>query len=273
MITQVDVQTLQGTLLSLLLEDTSSGIIVQDIDGLDPVKATLVSSSFAAMDGAQYQSSRRDTRNITMTLGLDPDYVVDTVRDLRKRLYNFFMPKSQIGLRFYMDDGSIVDIAGRVESFESPLFSNEPKVDISIICFDSDFIDSTSVTLSGSTVSSTAETHLDYEGTIETGFVFVLHVNRSLTEFTIYNRPPDNNTRVLDVAAAMVSGDTLTISTINGSKSVLLTRSGITTSLLYAMSSQSSWVDFQPGDNYFRIYATGAAIPYTITFTPRYGGL
>ena len=172
-----------------------------------------------------------------------------------------------------MDDGSIVDIAGRVESFESPLFSNEPKVDISIICFDSDFIDSTSVTLSGSTVSSTAETHLDYEGTIETGFVFVLHVNRSLTEFTIYNRPPDNNPRVLDVAAAMVSGDTLTISTINGSKSVLLTRSGITTSLLYAMSSQSSWVDFQPGDNYFRIYATGAAIPYTITFTPRYGGL
>lgn len=273
MITMMEVRTPQGTLLSLPLADTSSGIIVQEINGLDPVKATLVSSSFAMMDGAQYQTSRRDLRNITMTLGLSPDYVVNSVRDLRSRLMQFFMPKSQVSLRFYMDDGLIVDILGRVESFETPLFTQEPKVDISILCFDPDFMGTAPVDLTGSTVSTSVETHVVYEGTVETGFVFTLNVDRTLTEFTIYNRPPDNSIRSLDFQASLIAGDVLTISTIPGAKSVMLNRSGADSSLLYGMSPQSNWIEFFPGDNYLQVYAVGAAIPYGIEYTARYGGL
>lgn len=273
MITMMEVRTLQGTLLSLPLDDASSGISVQNIDGLDPVKATIVSSSFAGMDGEQYQSSRREFRNITMTLGLEPDYVANSVRDLRAQLYNFFMPKSQIILRFYTDDGLTVDIMGRVESFTSPLFTSTPKADISIICFDPDFVGIDPVVLSASTVSTMVNSHLNYEGSIETGFVFKLNVNRALSEFTIYNTPSDNTVRTLDFSASLISGDVLTISTVSGNKSVLLTRSGITTSVLYGMSAQSNWIEFFPTDNFYRIYAVGAAIPYTITYTPRYGGL
>lgn len=271
MITLIEVRTPQGTLLSLPLSDTSDGYSVQDVDGLDPVKATIVSSAFAATDGEQYQSSRREKRNITMKIGIESDYSTNSVRELRKRLYGFFLPKSEVDLRFYDDEGLVVNIPGRVEYCQTALFTNEPAVDISIICFDSDFLDNVSSSFSGNTVSSTAETLIQYDGEIETGFVFTLNVNRTLTEFTIYNRMEDDTIQSLDVQASLVAGDVVTVSTVSGDKRVTLTRSGLTSSLLYAQSG--SWIELFPGDNHFRAYAVGAAIPYTVAYTARYGGL
>lgn len=273
MLTQLDVSTAQGNLLSLPLDDVSAGFIVQGIDGLDPVKATLVSSSFAGVDGQQYQSSRRETRNIKINLGLDPDPVLDSVRDLRKRLYTYFMPKSEITLALHMDDGPTVNIVGRVESFETALFSQEPAVDISIICYDPDFYDPVPVDLSGLSVSSTTDTLIPYDGTVETGIVFTLNVNRTLTDFTIYHTPPNGDLRSLDFSGSLVAGDLLTISTVTGDKGVTLIHTGTSSSVLYAISPQSNWIELQPGINRFHVYATGAGVPYTVEYTTRYGGL
>lgn len=273
MIEKIEVRTVQGTLLTLTLADASSGFIVENIDGLDPVKASIASSSFASMDGTQYQSSRRESRNIVFRIGLEPDYTVDTVRNLRTRLYNFFMPKSSIALRFYMTDGLIVDTTGRIESFETPIFTQEPAVTISIICFDPDFIAIAPVVINGNTVSTSVETLVTYEGTTETGFTLVMNVDRVLGAFTVYNRLPDGSTRTLDFSASLVAGDVVTISTVAGAKFITRLRSGITTSLLYGMTVQSDWIEFTQGNNYLRVYAVGAAIPYVLTYTPRYGGL
>ena len=49
MLTNVQVFTDQGALLTLSLEDVSEGFVIQSIDGLDPVNATVVSSNFALM--------------------------------------------------------------------------------------------------------------------------------------------------------------------------------------------------------------------------------
>lgn len=263
MITLIEVRTLQGTLLSLPLGDASNGVSVKDVGGLDPVKATIVSS----------QSSRRENRNITMKLGIEPDYISASVRGIRSMLYGFFMPESSVSLRFYDSDGLTVDISGKVESFEAPLFSSEPTADISILCFDSDFVDINAVDLSGSTVSTTAETLVEYDGSIETGFVFALNADRVVSSFAIYNRPPDNALRTLDFEADLQAGDTLEISTVSGSKSITLTRSGVRSSYLYGKTAQSDWIDLFPGDNYMRVYAEGNPVPYTITYAPRYGGL
>lgn len=273
MITLVEARTLQGTLLSLPLGDVSGGYSIQKITGLDPVKATIVSSPFSNTDGEQYQSSRREKRNIVVSLGVETDYLTNSVRSLRKRLYDFFRTKSYVNLRFYDDDGLTVAIDGRVESFDSDLFTEEPSIDISILCFDPDFVNVSSNTFSGSTVATSTNGLVQYDGDIETGFVFTLNVNRTLTEFTIYNTGPDGIVRSLDVAASLVSGDVVTVSTISGSKYVRLTRAGVTTSLLYGMTTQSDWIEFQSGENHFRVYAIGAAIPYSITYTKRYGGL
>lgn len=273
MITLIEARTLQGTLLSLPLGDISGGYSVQDVDGLDPVDATIISSDFAGTDGEQYQNSSVGKRNIVLTLGLETDYITNTVRSLRKKLYGFFLPKSQINLRFYEDEDLVVDISGRVETCKSKLLSQDPQAEISILCFDPDFLNVSPSTFPGSTVSTSATTVVDYDGDIETGLVFTLNVNRALSEFTIYNAGEDGVIRSLDVQASFVSGDIVKVSTVSGDKYVTLTRLGVTTSLLYAMSTQSDWIELNPGENHFRVYATGAAIPYSVTYTERYGGL
>jgi hypothetical protein len=272
-LTLVEARTPQGTLLSLPLDDISSGIIVKGFDGLDPVKATIVQSSLAGRDGTQFQSSRRDSRNIMIKLGLEADYIMSSITELRKQLRGFFLPKSMVSLRFYDSEGLTVDISGVVETCDAPLFTDKPTVEISIICFDSDFVEVDSVEVSNSTVSSSSESVIQYDGDIETGFIFTLNVDRDLTEFTIYNRPPDDVTYILDFAAVLQAGDVLTINTVAGSKEITLKRDGVESSLLYGMPSQSSWIQLFPGENHYRVYAEGAAIPYTISYITRHGGL
>lgn len=276
MLEKLEVLTEQGVLLTLPLQDISQGYSVQNIDGLDPVKATIVSSTFGQMDGEQYQSARREKRNIILTLGYEPDYVSGTMQDLRKKLYAFFMPKSRVLLRFFQTGEPVVQIYGRVESFDSAKFDREPKAVISIINFDPDFYNPTRVILAGNTTASTVETTHTYPGSVETGIVFRLMVNRAnLTEFTINHRPPDDSLRSLDFATAtpLLIGDVLTISTIPGNKFVTLTRGGVDTSFLFGISPQSNWISLFPGDNKLRVYAEGAGIPYQIEYTTKYGGL
>lgn len=273
-VNKLEVRTGLGMLLSLPLDDYSNGYVVEDIAGIDPVKATLSSSTFANLSGAKFQSSRRETRNIILKVKIEPNYATQTVWDLRMNLYSFFESETVVDLRFYLDSGLTVDIQGRVESCESPPFSDEPRATVSIVCFDPDFLGLAPVVIDDKeTVEDLDEFIIHYEGKVPTGIQFVLDVDRTLTEFTIYQRPPDNVLRQLDFAAAMVDNDVLTINTVPGNKFITLTRTGVDTSLLYGMTPQSKWIMLMPGDNHFRVYAVGAAIPFTITYTPRYGGL
>src|SRR5690242_8791578 len=129
MIVQVEATNSRGSVLELPIDDVLNGLVMQEIEGLDPVKATIVTSSFAQQDGVQYQSSRRDQRDIKLSIGLEPDYTVSTVRGLRSQLYRHFMPKSEVQLRFIDDDGLAVLISGRVETCEAPPFVEEPQMD------------------------------------------------------------------------------------------------------------------------------------------------
>lgn len=279
----LEVVNSRGSSLNLPLQDSSGGFRVQKIEGLDPVKATLVSSSFANMDGEQYHSSRREPRNLKINLGLVPDYGVAAVKDLRDLLYQYMMPKSNPKFIFHMYDKFATDvftefldiqIYGRVESFESDLFTDEPTVDISAMCFNPDFYDPTNVIFDGNTVSDTVtQALLSYAGTVDTGVVFTLRPDRAITDFTIYHTAPDGTLNTIYISYPLEAGDVVDISSVVGAKSLLLTRAGVQTSILYALSPQSGWLTLQPGDNNLRIYTEGAPIPYEIQYTNKYGGL
>lgn len=274
MLTTIEARSRQGDLLSLPLDDDSSGFRVAKVEGLDPVKATLVSSAFANDDGEMYQSSRRETRNIKFNIELDPDPETDTVRSLRKKLYRFFMPESEVRLTFVLEEGLDVDIVGRVESCETDHFSQEPAVDISIICFEPDFYDPTPVVVTGTTTAGDTPMTITYDGTTETGIQLVLNVDRALPEFTVYHIPPNDSVRTLEFDNfPLQAGDVLTISTVSGSKGATLVRAGVTSSVLYGISPQSNWIELMPGDNGIRVYAEGAAVPLSIEYINKYGGL
>ena len=282
MLTKMEVLTSQGNLLTVQLGDISNGIEIRDISGLDPVKATLSSSPFANQDGEVYQSSRRGSRNITMKLGLVPDPTVTDVLTLRRSVYSYFRPKSEVTLIFYADDtDDLVEdgyhIVGRVEYCQSPMFTQDPEVDISIICYDPDFVDPVSVSASGITSIDLAPTHFSYVGTVETGFTLTIGVAEAISEFTVSYKDPSNVTWTMDVAIPLLVGDTVKIVTVPGSKEASLIRAGVTSSMLYAVSPQSAWPQFSPGDNYVQLLVTGdtspAALTATLAYFKRFGEL
>lgn len=273
MLTKVEVTNNQGSKLVLPLGEAVEGFYIQDISGLDPVKANLVSSSFAQQDGEQYQSSRREKRNIVMKLGMEFGPRTGSIRELRSTLYRFLMPKTEARFRFYDDDDFTVDIMGRVEGNETPLFSKDPEATISILCFDPDFYDPLGLVLSGSTTADTSEFAVNYEGSVETGFVLKVMVDRDLPELVVYSRTPDGVMTNLQFIDPLVAGDVLTISTVSGAKGATRNRAGTDSSVLYGISPYSNWINLFPGLNYIRVYAEGAAVPYTIEYTNKFGGL
>jgi hypothetical protein len=273
MLKQVDVTTRRGTSLSFDMFENDSGYQIADVQGLGPVKATLVSSDYANMDGLQYQSASRGARNIKLILDLEPDGVTETYTSLRTRLDSFFMTKTRILLRFTKTSGLYVDIVGIVEDVSVPMFDEDPQVTISIMCFLPDFLDPRTVELDGVTVATSTVTPILYPGTVETGIILTMNVNRSLSGFTIYNTGEDGILQQLDFSAALLSGDVLVINSVRRSKGITLTRSGITSSLLYGKTPQSSWIQFDEGVNNFRVYAPGDPVPYQLDYTVRYGGI
>lgn len=273
MLTQVDITTRRGTTLSLEMEENDSGYQIENIEGLNPVKATLVSKSFVGLHGEQYQSFKRDARNIVFSFDLEPDFVNDTFTTLRENLYSYFLPGSQIKLRFYKSTGLYVDIEGVVEDHSSPMFEQDPKVKISVMCFLPDLIDPRMVKIPGGSVSDNTLTLIDYPGTVETGMVLTLNVNRSLPEFTIYNTGEDGVLSQMDFNEALIAGDELVVSSLVGAKGITLTRAGVSSSLLRGKPVQSAWIQFFEGINQFRVYAPGDPVPYELEYLVRYGGI
>lgn len=251
----------------------SSGYQLEDIEGLDPVKATIASSNFGGADGASYQSSRRDPRNIVMRIEMIPDFVTTTVQSLRQGLAAKMMPKSAVRLQFHDEDGSVVYIDGRVESFEAPLFTREPKAVISFLCLRPDFISETETVVTGNSVSDLTNMTINYPGTVDTGFSFEMTLNRSTNEIAFVMQTADGETKRMDFAMSLVSGDIIEFSSIFGNKGVWVTKSGARSSALYATTSVSQFLTLARGPNAFRTQISGAAIPYTIRYHAKYGGL
>jgi hypothetical protein len=272
---KIEVRSTQGDLLVLTLEDISNGYIVEGVDGLDPVKAAIASSKFANLDGQQYHSSSLDVRNIRITLGYFPDETLgQTVRTLRTNLYKFFMPKREVQLRFFMQDGLVVNISGYVESCEAPLFSSEPQTVISVLCMDPDFVDNAEVELTNFMTNDTLDTEIDIQGSVSTGLLLELRAYAAFNEFTLYHTSPAGVITTMQFAIPLLINDLISMETTPGFKSLTLKRANVVTPALYAVSPQSPWIQLEPGVNKLRVYATPTTgSPAYISYRNRYGGL
>lgn len=273
MLTLVQATSDQGTTLGLTLMDNSNGYTVQDITGLDPVKASVVTSSYADIDGAQFQSARRDSRNIVFTIGLQTGYGPQFVQQLRDTLYRTFRLKRSVSLLFTYDDGTQRQTSGYVESVECPLFTAKPVATVSVICGDPDFDDPNPGEYTAPTTNDVTETLLSYPGTSETGFVFTCTVDDTPSGINLQIRDDSNNIQQLNFAADMQPGDVVQISTVPGSKGATITRDNVTTSYLYGVDPNSTWLTLEPGDNYLSVVKDGDAANFTLDYTAKYEGL
>ncbi len=251
--------------LTFDLRSDDSGYIVENIEGLGPVKAELTSTTYASFDGDRFQSARRGTRNIVMTIKISPYFNVEALRDL---IYAAVMPKDEVTFQVNKN-GSLYSIAGYVESVEPVIFSKDPKLTISIICFQPDFMEPYASTVIG---SANSETVINYNGTIPSGFVLTLSKADTNVVSNAYIQSIANGvTNRYTFVGDILLGAPIIVDTNVGSR-------GITSSsysYLTHVDEDSVWIQLQPGPNKFKVVgtSTGAALEWSLVFNNRFGAI
>jgi hypothetical protein len=276
---------------SLVLELTrpeKSGFVVKSIEGLGPVKANINMSSFATCDGAMYNSAFMDTRDIMISL-LYYQTKDETIEDLRQKSYKYFPNKQKIRLLIETEN-RLVWTEGYVEDNSPSIFSQTSGCTISIRCPDPYLYSTDEVNTIfygveprfefplennsiedpllelGTIIKKTTET-VFYEGDCETGCTITIDAVGPISDIAIY-RVGTLETMVIDtnkitsiVGSGLDKGDTITIETSVGKKSIYLTRDGVQYNILNCLSKDSTWFTLSRGDNVFS-YIVGSGHDY-----------
>ena len=130
-----------GTLVLYLKDqawEENQGLLITNIDGLAPVSANINITPYAAGDGGVFNSSRRDSRNIvvTMKLGKKPSMQYN-----RNKVYSACPIGDAIAVEFLFDDNTTKSTYGYVESVTADYFGQMEGIQVSIICPNPDFIE------------------------------------------------------------------------------------------------------------------------------------
>lgn len=248
-------------------------IQIRNIDGLDPVKASVTTSPYGSVDGTAYTGSSVQNRNIVLTLKPNPDWNTWTYEKLRRMLYSYFMPKVVTRLVFYSDDMVPVEIYGIVEGVSVNIFSKEPEVQVSIICPDPHFTALNPTILTG--VNNELKT-FDYNGNVESGMIVkVTHVSGAPT--TIGIQLGDPKITYFGVFADVNSTKYFELSSIPMRKYVqnVSIGTGVIDNLLSNVYLQEGalWPTLQPGENEFKVITDDGVQDYQLIFYERFGGL
>lgn len=254
-------------------------IQIRDIQGLGPVKADISSTQSGTSRGEIPTGSSTGKRNIVLTLGLNPDWIEQTMSSLRRQLYAYFMPENWCKLRFFSDDMPTVDIEGVTESVEPNIFSLDPELQISILCHKPDFVEADATSIEGVMDDGTLEYVFNYDGDVATGFelrVVQTVDNPSYTgDLTLELKSPDKP-QPFAVEAITIDGTKyFKLSTIRGNKRVqnVAAADGAITNLLSKMTDDSVWPQIKPGENVLTIAAGEAGQGWTLAYFNRFGGL
>jgi phage-related protein len=248
-------------------------IQIHNIEGLDPVKASVNTSPYGSVDGTSYMGSNVLSRNIVLTLKPNPNWDTWRYESLRRLIYSYFMPKSLTRLVFYSDDMDPVQIYGIVEDVSGSRFSKEPELQVSIICPDPYFtaLNPTVITGNNGVVAT-----FDYNGNVESGMVVkVSHVSGAPT--TIGIQLGDPKLTYFGVVADIDSNKYFELSSIPMKKYVQNVNigTGVIDNLLSKINIQEGtlWPTLQPGENEFQVITDDGVQDYQLIFYERFGGL
>ncbi len=287
MLTKVEVTSPRPDVPVLLLGEfhpNQNPIQIRDISGLEPVKAEITTTSFI-QDGVLFQSSRLGMRNLVLILGLNPNWIDQTMSTLRRMLYTYFLPKAWCKFRFYSDDMPTVEIEGFIETFEPNIFSQDPEIQISVLCPQPDFVGIDRVTYTGVDIPA-ATLVLDYKGTVETGFEmnFDLIASPEVQNEAFQTSQPGTIWNRFDTRLVNANSDFyLHVSTVkSGKKTEYVRRSDgfIINQISNKVTNPvigSVWPLIKPGKNTLQVTRFGSTQmtpkAWTMWFYNRYGGL
>lgn len=286
MLTEVKAYSSSPSAPTLLLSDTGRAetdlIQIRNIEGLDPVKASINTSPLGDLDGVSHVGSNVPSRNIVLTIHPNPDWNVWSFESLRRLIYTYFMPKQLTRLVFYSDDILPVEISGIVESVEANLFSKDPEFLVSIICPDPYFTALDPIILTGQTlrpedrVDGEVEV-IDYIGTIPTGFyVKVIFISGSVPTVIGIHTGDIASPIVGFTVNAGVSGSLyFEMNSISMKKFVQNVNigAGVIDNLLSEVHEDSLWPILLPGENKFSVITDVGVQDWELIYFEKFGGL
>lgn len=250
-----------------------TGLVIKQVEGLNPVKASVSVTNSANNSGGVFNSSKKETRNIVFTFGIIGNGI-RTVEECRLLLYSTFAVGSLIKIKI-LSDKRICIATGYVESNEVSPYSKEEESVVSIICpdpglyglYDNTIIANRSSEDSSSTLISTYE----YKGDCETGGVITIGVNHELTGdfikifgFKNSDYMTINGNRLnINGASGFNKGDVITINSKYGYKNVTLTRNKNKYNIIYAVDRPLSWYSTKRGTNRFMVMVSGESTDLT----------
>lgn len=269
-----------------LLELTNNPNYDVTVTGLDPVTSDIITSNVANYGGAKYVSSRKQPRNIVLTI-----YVYEPVEANRINLYKYIKTKEWIRV-YYKNNTRDVYIDGYVESFECDLFTQSQTAQVSIICPKPEFIDMESNTEEISVNQrafafpfySTEDESIilgyqDFMSKLivnksdnEVGFIYRIQCYDTVVNPMLY----DEDKRVyFKLNGTFVKGTIITISTLDGQKSVKQDIKGLVTNIINKVDTGSTWLKLESGFNHFLQVADSGVENMTgeIIYTNEYEGV
>lgn len=289
MVTALKVTNYLGESLTIdPFDPESSGFLITDIQGITPIKGTINVTSLTTNDGGLFNSSRIDTRNITMKLVFLPRQTIEQTRLLS---YKMFPVKREVTLDFTTENRK-ARISGYVESNSINIFSKMEFASISIICPDPYFYsteesDAIDVKFAGidpqfsfpfpetsaiapellfGGIQTYREQIVNYKGDSEIGMEIIVRAHGDVGNLTISNIDANeamyiSSTKINTLTGhGIISGDVITISTHKGNKKITLLRNGVSTNILNSFDRNSTWLQLRKGGNRLGYTASSGAI-------------
>lgn len=309
MIESITVTNGKGETLVISLSDPlSSGFAISGATGVGPVAANVSTTSYASRDGAVFNSARVDIRNIVIGV-IFMGTNTDSVENIRHRSYRFFPVKDKITLKFKTENREC-SIEGYVESNELEIFSQRESAQISVICPDPYFYDSTTSrkvaflakvgafsfpfanegadkrTIIMGKITKLLTKSFEYDGEGRTGVVVSLDILGAVTGKITVSNETTAQKMVIDTALfpggyKLKKGDRIAMDTNPGNKYVRLGKSvnGETpksgANILNCVASGSEWLEIVHGENKITVSADSGRenIEVSVRTVVRYEGI
>lgn len=303
MIKTVKVTNYMGESLTIPLIWNGGPFEIKNIEGLGPPTANINTTEIATNDGSKFNSARATQRNVVIYLLF---HGAPTIEDARQLTYKYFPVKKPLQIEIETDNRRCL-AEGYPESNEPNIFSENEDCQVSIICpnpywksagddgvrevvfsgaepnFEFPFQNNstTSKTIEFGIISRRKENVVYYDGDAEQGITITIEVGGTVKNLKIVNV---NTRETMTIShdelesftgSGLVSGDTVTISTLKGHKSIELLRDGVTTNILNCIGKDDDWFMLTKGDNIFGYTADEGSdyLDFKISYSSLYEGI
>jgi hypothetical protein len=276
------------------LSHNTQNYAVVGVSGLTRPQTAINTSTGGGLDGAFFNSTRVEMRNIVIDIILQGD-----IETNRQRLYRIFPQKTACTV-YFQNKNRNVQISGYVETLGGDLFSQRERMQISIICprpfwqdmnviytelsnvlkmFQFPFAIAETPGVPMSEIMDNPICTVNNSGDVPCGCIITVNIASDAAAGTQIR-----NLRIYNVTTQefmgfgtypFEPGDEITINTLSGQLSATLNRSGTITNLLNWVVSGSSWFKLPVGENRFTFTTANDSEAVDITFETAmlYGGV